>query len=257
MRSMKKRATYFIFLLRGLAGAAIALAGPSLFALDAASAWKSAVAMNIAGKNVYPGAISFQTIEYGSRGEVVAREEMTSRMVYGPDGATENELVSAFKDGKDVTAERRAEFAKNAKRGKAKKNDASQQSGAFSLPELFNPPKGAKAAVGAAAPASEGGIEYWVFPFEYSMKGSFPCAGTIRLDAATGRPVSMAYEFKNPPIGVKYAHFLVVYAPFGDSAYIAERMDIGFDAQILLIHKKMDMKIAMSDYQDRGRAYGD
>jgi hypothetical protein len=258
MRSMKKkRAAYFVFLLRGLAGAAIAMAGPSLFALDSASAWKGAVAMDAAAKTVYPGAISFQTIEYGKKDEIVAREELSSRIAYGADGATDSELVRAVKDGKDVTAERKAEFEKNAKRGKSKKNDAGQQAGAFSLPEPFNPPAAAKTVIGQAAREIEGGKEYWDFPFEYALKGAFPCAGTIRLDAATGRPVSMAYEFKSPPLGIKYAHFLVIYAPFGDSAFIAERMDIDFDAQILLIHKKMDMKIAMSDYQERGRVYGD
>jgi len=254
MRSMKKQAAYFIFLLRGLVGAASALAGPSLFALDAATAWKSAVAMNAAAKTLYPGAVSFETIEYGKKDEIIAREEMSSRVVYGADGETTNEIVRAVKDGKDVTAERKAEFGK---KGKPKKNGGAQQSGGFSLPEPFNPPAGAKSVIGVAARASQDGFEYWEFPFEYSLKGSMPWAGTIRLDLATGRPVSMSYAFKNPPLGIKYAHFLVAFAPFGDSAFIAERMDIDFDAQILLIHKKMDMRIAMSDYQERGRVYGD
>jgi hypothetical protein len=250
------RAAYFKFLLRGLAYAALALAGPSLFSLDSAPAWKNAVAMSAAAKTVYPGMVSFETVEYGKKDEIVSREETVSRISYGQDGTSRNEIVTSVKDGKDVTEERRAEFEKNAKKNKPKKNgDDGPQSGGFALPDPFNPPSGAKVLIGEAASAGEGGVEYWEFPFEYSGKGSMAYKGKIRLDAATGRPVSMRYGLKTAIIGVKYANFLVVYAPFGEGACIAERMDIGFDAQILLIRKKMDMKIAMSDYSERGRVY--
>jgi hypothetical protein len=255
---MTRRAAIFRLLLRGLACAAFALAGPSLFSLDSAEAWKRAVAMNSAAKTLYPGSVDFTTIEYGNKDQVLSREEVLSRIEYGPDGETSSEVVKAVKDGKDVTAERRAEFEKNAKKNKGKKGgNEGPQAGGFALPEPFNPPAHAKLSVGAASPATEEGKDFWEYPFEYSAKGGMSFKGTVRLEADSGRPIWMKYSFKVSPPGIKYAHFLIAYAAFGESAFVADRMDIGFDADLLVFKKKMDMKVAMTDYRERGRSYGD
>lgn len=244
-------------LLRGLACAALALAGPSLFPMDSKAAWQAAQDMARASKTVYPGEISFITVEYGKKGEVLSSEETVSNMIYGPEGEMETRILRATKDGKDVTAEKRAEYEKNAKKAKKGGKDDSGFS-SFGMPEPFTPPEGDRLKLGEASPAKENGAEYWDFPFEYdTKKGFFSYKGTIRLDAASGRPVSMEYGLKKAVIGVKSARFLVLYAPYGSSSFVAERMDIGFDAQILLARKIMDMKIAMSGYEDRGRVYGE
>lgn len=243
-------------LLRGLACAALAWAGPFLFSLDSKAAWTSAQEMAKATKTVYPGEISYLSVEYGKKGEVLSREETVSRMSYGPDGDMETDIIRATKDGKDVTAEKRAEYAKTAKKSKEKgKGTSDGASSEFSIPEPFDPPSGAKLTLGEAVSAKDGDKEVWDFPFEYDAKGIFSYKGTMRLDARTGRPISMEYGLKKAIIGVKSARFQVVYAPYGDSSFVAERLDIGFDAQILLVRKIMDMRIALSAYEDRGRIY--
>jgi hypothetical protein len=250
---MKSRTSFN--LLRGLALMSFMAAGPFLFSLDSAAAWERAADMGKRSKDYVPGSMRTETVEYGKKGEVASREESLNALVYDSSGQVESRIVWARKDGKDVTEEKRAEYEKarakaDGKKGKPKDNE----NFSMSLPDPLNPPEGATVKRGTPASVKDGGRDYWDFPFEYKQKGIFDYQGSLRIDAASGMPVSMDYKLKPLPIGVRYAEFAISFEPFGEGAFVATAMKIGFDAKLIIFEKKMDMAVTMQEYSARAGA---
>jgi hypothetical protein len=224
-------------------------AGPFLFCLDSAAAWERAAVMGKRSQDYVPGSMRTETVEYGKKGEVTSREESLNDLIYDSSGQVESRIVWAKKDGKDVTEEKRAEYEKarakaESKKGKTKDNE----NFSMSIPDPLNPPEGATVKRGTPASVKEGGRQYWDFPFEYKQKGIFDYQGSMRLDATSGMPVSMDYRLKPLPIGVRYADFAIKFEPFGEGAFVATAMKIGFDANMIIFEKKMDMAVTMQEY---------
>ncbi len=248
---MKNRASFN--LLRGLAAASLALVSPHLFPLEADAAWSRAASLAAESKRLSPGLIRFESLEYGKQGEILSREESISRISYDVAGKSSSQIIKATKDGKDVTEEKRAEAAKQ----KGPPRGGMGSDGGFGMPDPLNPEKGASVIRQTPVRENRDGVDSWKFPFEYKKKGTLSSAGFLWIEAETGRPTAMEYKLKPLPLGVKHADFSLRFSAHEGSGVVIDWMRIGFDVNLLVFNKRMDMEISLSDYADRGFIVGE
>jgi hypothetical protein len=241
MKSFLHSASFFW----GSAAFLLIAAGPRLFALDPDAAWRTAAEMAARAHGLRPAMMRMTTTDLDSKGSVISTENQVSRIHYESDGSMRTEILSATRDGKDVSQEKREEAAKQ------KRQSGAQSMGGFDMPDpLVGKPDSLK--LGSARATRLGGRAVWEFPFEAKANGLMSSHGSLRLDAQTGRPIEMEYSFKPLPLGVKYATILVRYSPLEGSPPVVDSVLMRVDANLLVFKKRADFLMEFSEYEVSG-----
>jgi len=235
---------------RGLCAATLgaALAGPAAAQTvdlpTARALWDRAVAAVAAGAAYKPGRMTGLMEELDAQGRTTGSERSAMRLSYpnGPDDPAVF-IESYVKDGKDITAERRAQAAK----------PGGGSAG--------GPPAGADADDWSATPLDperQPGITLLaarretadVVAIDYEQRaGKQIFIGTVRLAAETAAPLDAAYAFKKPPIYLeRFTARLVYAAPAAGGAVWVEAMEYAVTATLLVVKKRMRGELRFSDY---------
>jgi hypothetical protein len=242
-----KRILHPTSFLRGPAAFLLMAAGPLLFSQEAAEAWARAKEARIRADGMQPRSMRMLSKEYGKEGQVQSTEEQTISILYGPDGNMDVEVLRATKDGKDVTEEKRKEFAKRDGRGGNGGNKPDGGFGGMEMPDPLAPKDEKSLKLGDAVLEESGGWPVWRFPFEMKAGLLLSTVGFIRIDGKTGLPLEMEYSFKPLPLGVKRADMRIAYASAGDVPLV-ERVDMRIDSNLVIFKKKIDYFMEFSDY---------
>ncbi len=227
---------------RGLAVVLLTAAGPRLFPQDSAEAWNRAKEAWARSKDLMPGKMRMLSSELDRAGKpVVVTEELYS-IRYAANGKSDAVLVSASKDGKDVTETRRAELEKQ-----RKKNGPGGESQDMDIPDplALEPHKSLK--LGAAEAVEIDGVPAWKYPFKVKTSKLLTSSGFVLVNRYTFMPIAMEYTFDPMPAGVKKADMKVFYGVESGTP-VAGRVTMNVDANLIFFKKKMDILMEFSDY---------
>ena len=231
------------FLLGPVMALSAFMAGPNLFALDAEGAWRAASAMVREAGSWKPGGMDMTVIELTSGGAEKSREEGSYLMSYGPGDAVESRVVRVVKNGKDITAERRAEVSAGKKRG------GPDASGAMGLPEPLNPAKGAKLERGMPRLGILGDLRAWAFPFSYKAPKGLAWEGEVWIGEVDGRPLVMECRVSSSFPGLRSFSLKSVYGLEGRGGIVSV-VEMEADLQILLSRKRFSTEMRFSAYAE-------
>ncbi len=217
-------------------------AGPRLFPQDSAEAWKRAKEAWARSKDLMPGKMRMLSSELDREGKPVVVTEEIYSIRYGANGKSDAVLVSAVKDGKDVTESRRAELEKQ-----RKKNGAGGGSESMDIPDplALEPHKSLK--LGTAEAVEIDGVPAWKFPFKVKTGKLLTSSGFVLVNRSTFMPMAMEYTFDPMPAGVKKADMKVLYGVESGTP-VAGRVTMNVDANLVFFKKKMDILMEFSDY---------
>jgi hypothetical protein len=233
--------------LSGLAAFLLMAAGPLLFSQEAAGVWARAKEARARADGMQPRSMRMLSTEYGKEGQVRSTEEQAVSILYGTDGNMNVEVLKATKDGKDVTEEKRKEFAKRDGRGGNGRDKPDGGFGGVEMPDPLAPKDEKSLKLGDAVLEESGGRSVWRFPFEMKAGLVLSTIGFILIDGKTGLPLEMEYSFKPLPLGVKRADLRIAYAASGDVP-VVERVDMRIDSNLVIFKKKIDYLMEFSDY---------
>jgi hypothetical protein len=223
-------------------------ARPAGYAVDPATAgalWAKAVAAVAAGKAYLAGRMTTFTEELDGQGRVVASERSSLILAYpnGPD-APSVEIESYYKNGKDITQERRAQAAKGGGMG-GPPGGGGQGGGDWSATPL-DAVRQADVVLLTARQETPA-----IVAVDYEQRaGKLAFVGTVRLNAATGAPFDATYGFKKPPAFVENFRTRLVYAePTASGAVWPAAIEFEATAVILVVKKRFRGELRFLDYR--------
>ena len=177
------------------------------------------------------------------------REEIVEETLLAADGTSESRIVSATKDGKDVTAEKRAEREK--KKARTDKTDKADKT-AKAAPEGGRASLGFKVPTGEDRPLfafDEPRIEGELLVAAYrpvrGARGDDLSAGRIAWRQETGEPAWLEATYVSMPTGLKEFLVRFEFAGKGDGTYtrLVRTQGVG---GLLWIKRKFDVTVEIT-----------
>lgn len=230
----------------GLFSAALA---PS--SADVLGWWKAATTASGAASGYVASRTVIRIEELDESGLVTSYEEAVTRLDWTKP-VTETVVVSAVKNGKDVTDDWRKRYAKMARdQAKSKADGTSGASGGGGPPGGFDAtpfdPKYAKAVtLGEPAAAGAG----FGVPYVIATEGG-PVEGTASF-SASGAPLGAVQRWTKPAMFVSAMSSKLRYA-YQDGALVVASMQIEGEASILFIKRRFRMGFEFSDWRKSAR----
>lgn len=191
------------------------------------------------------------------------REEVVTESRLRADGTMETTIVSATKDGKDVTAEKRAEKAKREAAQAAKEAEAAKvmkaAPGAKASPAAGGE-KGEKheVSLGLKVPtgedrklfvfedaAPEGALLVAAYEPVKGAKGDELSRGRIAWNAGTGEPAWIEARYADPPTGIKEFLLRGEFGGTGEAIYTRVLRTTGVGG-VLWIKRSFDITMEMA-----------
>ena len=224
--------------------------------LQADDLWPKAVQWGDQFKDWMPGTIVVVSEMLDKNGKSTETTEIHSRLFQKPDGSMEQEMVKYLENGKDVTAEKKAEMEKakaeaaaENKDGKKKDKDEESVSVGVEVTGIFQPDlqKGTQVKPGSRRKAVDGrmGIEH---AFTQKQKDGSTAKGTAWLDRATGLPLEVDYAPEPLPKHVKKMATVIRYGPGAGEGWHAVEMVTEGVGGILFIKKRFRFAMKFGDY---------
>jgi len=242
--------------------------------------WAQAVKIFEANKDLVPGTVLQKVQELDDDGRVKSESRAEISIALDGSGKIKTDIVSASKDGKDVTAEERKKAEERAKKEAAeekKKQDAArnvkkeaakdspgdsgegskEQSRSFSSGDSpFNPELQSAVLVTETSSREtiDGrlcirfGYSYPTPSEEAPKKKPTMIKGSAWVDEATGRPVKVEFTEDPLPRGAKSMLTTLHYGSGGNGQWILERMEFEGRGAFLFFKKRIRGDIAFSDY---------
>jgi hypothetical protein len=175
------------------------------------------------------------------------REEIASETFTRGDGTSETKILLATKDGKDVTAEKRAEQAKkdagSAKEAKAPK-DSGEHNRKVSL-GLKVPTGDDRKLFVFGEPAAEGSLLVAAYEPVRGAKGADLSRGRIAWNADSGEPAWIEARYVDLPTGLKEFLLRGEFAGAGDAIYTRVLRTTGVGG-LLWIRRTFDVTVEMT-----------
>lgn len=188
------------------------------------------------------------------RGQATETTEIHFRIVQGPDGDLDQEMLKYIENGKDVTAAKQAEMEKAQaeadKKGKKTENrDDEEVSVGVEVAGIFHPDlqKGTSVKPGVRRLAVGGtmGLEHG---FSQKQKDGSVLKGTAWLDRETGLPLEVDYVPDPLPKHVKEMTTVLRYGPGTSDRWHAVEMVTEGSGGILFIKKRFRFTLKFGDY---------
>jgi len=225
----------------GLIAPEIRLASVDMTTSD--SLWQQANQAWSKGEAYKPGSMRIVSEELDRRGQVSSSTITVLALRYaGNDTITE--VVSATKDGKDITAQTRADYAKRAA------SSGSQNDGPMNPDDLIPFTASARPDLRRGPGQTHNGL--LVLPYEIVKKKS-GSVGRLFFNAS-GWPVRMTYTLQPLPPLVSLFEGEVHFNQLDTNALVAGSMSFLAEGGILLIRKRFAIRMDFSDYRLVGSA---
>ncbi len=209
--------------------------------------WNAATVASGAATGYVASRTVIRIEELDEAGLVTSYEEAVTKLDWTK-AATETVVVSAVKNGKDVTEDWRKRYAKMARdQAKAKADGTSGASGRGGPPGGFDAtpfdPKYAKVVTRGDAKVAGTGIEV---PYVITTDGG-PVEGVASF-SGSGAALGAIQRWRKPPVFVSTMSSKLRYA-YQDGALVVTSMQIEGEASILFIKRRFRMSFEFSDWR--------
>lgn len=214
--------------------------------------WESALSLFEENAELVPGKMDTHFQETDHLGKVLNYTKSRLTFFLDDEGEVDSQLVSAEKDGKDITKERQEERKKEREKPKDQQN---QGRGGFSM-ENFESPFD-PALQNRVMKKKEGkyrlieGKNCVNYHFVMAKKKDDPesvaIKGTAWLDYKTGAPIQIEYTFDPLPDFVSEMKIIIVYHNDENSWY-PKRVEFTGTGGLLFLQKFFRVTMTLSDY---------
>jgi hypothetical protein len=209
--------------------------------------WNAATAASAAASGYVASRTVIRIEELDESGLVTSFEEAVTKLDWTKP-VTETVVVSAVKNGKDVTEDWRKRYAKMAKdQAKAKADGTSGASGSGGPPGGFDAtpfdPKYARSVARSEPRAAATGIEV---PYVITTEGG-PVEGVASF-TGSGAALGAVQRWSKPPVFVSAMNSRLRYA-YQDAALVVASMQIEGEASVLFIKRRFRMGFEFSDWR--------
>lgn len=214
--------------------------------------WKKAVGFAAASKEakIVPGTLTMATIVKKKDGSVESDSTVKFRTVDKGD-ELDMELISAFENGKDVTAEARKKNEDEKKQEAAKKKGEGEGSVSLSIGDNpFEPSVQKSVKMVYKSDVTLDGKAASIFTFtEKSADGKSTMKGRAWLDASTGMPLKVESTTEPLPEHVEKMTTTTRYTVTQDGLWIPDSCMITGEAGFLWMHFFSETKVQFSDFR--------
>jgi hypothetical protein len=218
--------------------------------LDGAAVWRRAERMSEAAAVLKPSYMKTLSCEYSKEGRLTSAESSEARLLYGEDGEVSRmEVISAVKNGKDVSSERQKDFDRQSanSRKETKKKDEAMNGEAFLNPFV----KDESATLTVSAWRRAPGGDRLEADFSRAWKNGISQYGTVCFDAQGGLPLYMDYSIKVKVPGLSSSSMHVDYMPAESipDCFVVKSMRSEFLFDLLAIKKRVTFSLEYSQYR--------
>lgn len=242
--------------------------------------WAQAVKIFEANKDLVPGKVLQKVQELDDDGRVKSESRAEISIALDAGGKIKTDIVSASKDGKDITAEERKKADERAKKDAAREKkeqdaarktkqearkeskddsgeDSKERSHSFSSGDSpFNPElqSGIVITETGSRETVDGrlcirfGYSYPVPSEKSSKKKPAMVKGSAWIDEDTGHPVKVEFTQDPLPRGAKNMLTTLHYGSTGNDQWVLETMEFEARGAFLFFKKRIRGDLAFSDY---------
>ena len=204
--------------------------------------WARAVADFSRGGRLEPGGMTWRTEELDGDGAVRSWEEVRAAFVRSG-GETRAEVLSARKDGKDVTDAWRKRFAGEGGGGAGGGPDFGE---AFRATP-FDPGFQAGLAVSPSSPVLEGGVRLLRTPYALDA-GKGRALGAVVSDAS-GEPLYATQTWDRLPFAVSRLDARIRFGRGPAGELVVRTLEYDAELTVLLVRKRYRFSIGFSDWR--------
>lgn len=222
----------------GLPAASVPRVQVSVDTGHAEQLWQQARQAWTRGEAYKPGQMRIVSDEIDRRGQVSSSTVTLLSMRY-VGGQTQTEVIMATKDGKDVTAQTRADYARR------DSNASAQTDGPFNPDDLIPFTASAFPDLRRGPSQLQGG--FLVLPYEITKKKS-GSVGRLFLSPA-GWPLRMTYTLQPLPPLVSMFEGEVHFSRLENDSLVASQMSFLAEGGLLLVRKRFSIRMEFTDYR--------
>lgn len=241
-----------------------------------ASLWTSAVATFGKNRNLVPGKVIQRLEEVDEEGHIKSRTDIEMSFALDAKGEVKGEIISARKDGKDITAQEKKKIAEREKEKAEKEQketvkrkisakeesqeiqeEESTRSRSFSFEDSPLSPERQNVVQISQLEGREniGDASCVCFEFRYSEKAKSRSKGKATLvfgkawiDEASGRAVKIEFTTDPLPKHVRSMRTTIFYGFDADSSWVLKQMTFEARGGLLIFEKRIRGDIRFSDY---------
>lgn len=222
----------------------------SVVTVVADARWEQAVGIFAANQNWNPGRIETSSREYNGRDRLLNEEHVVTRSTIGTDGEVVSEIVSAIKNGEDITEARRNGDEGPGRFMEGAPEDIETNEAGFRA-IMMNPfdPELQAAVVSIPTGRNEwvDGTRAEVYEYTIFVDEENAVHGAAWIDVETNAPVRIRAELPPPMSLVKSFIGDYRYRIEGGRWVITEmRFDVA--AQFLLVHRRFEISMVFGDH---------
>lgn len=230
-----------------------ALIAPGAFATD--DLWNRAVARFGGGDIWIPGLVITTSEEYDGRDNLRHIEQTVSRTRINSSGDIETEIISAIRDGEDITAQRQSGegpspfggFGPNGDEAAAAEAEDGADRFAAAFTSIFDPAEQQRLTVQRIGPQVVEGQRTIAYRFDHQPNPRSRATGTAWLHRETGAPVRIEKDVA-PPLAV-ITDFQIVQV-FGnpDEEFQLTDMTVDVSGSLLVVRRRFVIDLTFEEY---------
>ncbi len=216
------------------------------------SLWNDAVDLFDAYGDLIPGRMEISFDQYNGRGRLVTSDRSTIAIWVDDTGETQTRIISAERDGEDVTEERREDPSSGAppfggRPGDDEEADDNAFAGLSRSP--FDPDEQEHVTITRiGAVENVDGVRSQVFEFRHRTSDSAANVGTAWLDAETGEPVLLRLTIEPLPRVISEFEMEQSFARDEQGQWVVRRLDFVGAGSILFLQRRIESRLIFSEY---------
>lgn len=219
--------------------------------LPAHPLWYQAVESLRMSEGLLPGAMAARFDQYNGRGELTSSDETVVKLWADENGEVQSRVVSAKRNGEDVTDERRDNPQSSGAPFGAGQGDADDDGSPFAGLQRnpFAPEEQLHVTiVGAGGRRVLAGVIVLPIEFEHRTGPDAVIRGTAWLDVSTGDPVQLETTVDPLPRFVSELVMVQHFARNQDGQLVVERVEFSGEGRILLFRRRLESVLFFSEY---------
>jgi len=216
------------------------------------SLWENAVDLFDAYGDLVPGHMEVRFDQYNGRGQLVTSDRSTIAIWVDETGETQSRIISAERDGEDVTEERREDPSSGAppfggRPGDGEEEDDNAFAGLGRSP--FDPDEQDRVTITRVGTVDVvEGVRSQEFEFVHRTTDRAANAGTAWLDAETGEPVLLRLTIEPLPRFVSEFEMEQYFARDEHGQWVVQRLEFVGAGQILFLQRRVESRLIFSEY---------
>jgi len=221
-------------------------------AAQANSLWDDAVSLFDSYGDLIPGHMEVAFDQYNGRGELVTSDRSTIAIWTDETGETQSRVISAERNGEDVTEERRDDPSSGAPPfGGPPDDDEEQSDNAFAglARSPFDPEEQDHVTITNIGPVEiVEGVRSQVFEFRHQTSDRASNTGTAWLDTETGEPVLLRLSIEPLPRFISEFEMEQYFARDEQGRWVVRRLEFVGAGRILFLQRRIESRLIFSEY---------